>query len=226
MLTELPAVLTRLQASATAAHLAEMQRVGIHAPQSVGVSIYELRKIAKETGINHALALDLWRTGIHEARLLAGLIADPLQVDETLLETWVADFDSWDICDQVSDLFSRSAYSYAKAFEWAERPQEFIKRTAFVIMAHLAVFDHTASDERLAQFFPVIARHACDDRNFVKKAVNWALRNLGKRNRNLNRQAIAVAQEIRAQETRPARWIAADALRELTSDKVQQRLKD
>jgi 3-methyladenine DNA glycosylase AlkD len=211
---------------AKADHLAEMQRVGINADQTIGVSLYDLRKIAKETGVNHDLALALWQTGVHEARILAGIIADPAQVDEALLENWVADFDSWDICDQVSDLFSRSRYGYAKAREWADRPEEFVKRTAFVIMAHLAVYDKAAPDEKLAQFFPIIAQHADDARNFVKKAVNWALRNIGKRNCALNRRAIAVAEDIRCQDSRPARWIAADALRELTSEKVQKRLKD
>lgn len=226
MLTTLDEILACLKTVATANHLSEMQRVGINTHQTWGISLYDLRKVAKEIGVNHELALALWQTGIHEARILAGIIADADRVDDALLESWVADFDSWDVCDQVCDIFARSRLGYVKAVEWTERPEEFVKRSAFVIMAHLAVYDRLAPDEKLARFLPIIIRHADDDRNYVKKAVNWALRNIGKRNQNLNRLAIAAAEEIRRQDTRPARWIASDALRELTSEKVQNRFKN
>ena len=142
------------------------------------------------------------------------------------MESWVVDFDSWDVCDQVcSHLFDRCAYAYQKAFEWSARPEEFVKRAGFVLMACLAVHDKIAPDEKMQAFLPVILREATDPRNYVKKAVNWALRQVGKRNRSLNTRAIQCAEQIAALQSPSARWIAADALRELTSQKVQQRLR-
>jgi 3-methyladenine DNA glycosylase AlkD len=179
------------------------------------------RKIAKSIGTDHALAPQLWNSGIHEARILASYIADPQHMSETQIEQWVADFDSWDVCDQVVALFSRTPFAYFKVTEWAQRPQEFVKRAAFALIAELTAHDKHASDEQLAQFFPVIVRASDDDRNFVKKVVNWALRSLGKRNRALNEQTIATAHQIQALGTRPARWIAADALRELTGERKE-----
>jgi 3-methyladenine DNA glycosylase AlkD len=219
-------VLTQLQSHAKPAHMAEMERVGINLHRTLGIDIYTLRKLAKPLKPDHDLALGLWETGIHEARLLASMVDDPAQVTEAQLETWAAGFDSWDVCDQVCDnLFQHTVFAYPKAFEWSGRSEEFVKRAGFVLMSCLAFYDRKSPDAKLAQFFPVIMQAADDDRNYVKKAVNWALRNLGKHSQVLNAQAIAPAQEIQARGTRPARWIAADALRELTSEKVQQRLK-
>jgi 3-methyladenine DNA glycosylase AlkD len=219
-------VLAQLQSQADPAHKVEMARIGINLNKTLGVDIYTLRKLAKPLYPDHELALGLWETGIHEARLLASMVDDPAQATEAQLETWAADFDSWDMCDQVSDnLFQHTPFAYPKAFEWSGRSQEFIKRAGFVLMACLAFFDRVAPDAKLAEFFPVIVQASDDERSYVKKAVNWALRNLGKRSQALNAQAITVAQEIQARGTRPARWIAADALRELTSEKVQARLK-
>jgi 3-methyladenine DNA glycosylase AlkD len=153
------------------------------------------------------------------------MIDDPVLVDEAQLERWAADFDSWDICDQTcANLFERTALARVKAVEWAEREEEFVKRAAFALMAALAWHDKRAPDEDFERFLPVIAAAADDERNFVKKAVNWALRNIGKRNPALNAAAVACARQIKAQDARSARWIAADAIRELTSAKVQQRL--
>lgn len=218
-------ILDRLQSLANAENVAGMARYGINTHNTLGISIYTLRPIAKEIGVDHDLALRLWESGIHEARILASFIDDPRQVTEEQLERWVADFDSWDVVDQVVNLFERTPFAYPKAFEWSARPEEFVKRAGFVLMAGLAVHDKKAPDERLEAFFPVIVREATDERNFVKKAVNWALRNIGKRNRALNAKAIAVAKEIQAIPARAARWIANDALRELTSAKIQARLK-
>ena len=219
-------VLAQLRACARADRLSEMARVGIHPQRALGVDIYTLRKLAKPLRPDHKLASDLWESGIHEARILASMVDDPALASEAQLEAWAVDFDSWDVCDQVCDnLFQHTIYAYPKAFEWSERSEEFVKRAGFVLMACLAFFDRAAPDARLAQFFPVILQASDDDRNYVKKAVNWALRNLGKRNPVLNEQAIAVAREIQSRGTRPARWIAADALRELTSDKVQARIR-
>lgn len=219
------AILQELQARANPDNVAGMAKFGINPRGTLGISIYELRKLAKVIGVQHALALQLWETGLHEARILASYIDDPALVTEAQLERWVADFDSWDVVDQVCELIAKTPLAYAKVLEWSARPEEFVKRTAFALMAELAVHDKQATDELLAQFFPVIVREANDGRNFVKKAVNWAMRNLGKRDLALNAQAIAAAREIQALGTRPARWIAADALRELTSEAVQARLR-
>jgi 3-methyladenine DNA glycosylase AlkD len=217
--------LARLQAMANPDNLAGMARYGISTQDTLGISIYELRKVAKDTGFDHQLAGELWDTGIHEARILASYLEQPEWVSAEQMERWAADFDSWDVCDQVCDLFDRTAFAYAKAFDWSTRPEEFVKRAAFALMAGLAVHDKAASNEQLAQFFPVIVHEANDERNFVKKAVNWALRNIGKRNRALNALAIQTAQEIAQNPSKAARWVAADALRELKSEKIQRRLK-
>jgi 3-methyladenine DNA glycosylase AlkD len=218
-------ILEQLLARANPANVAGMARFGINSHNTLGIDIYTLRKLAKPLRPDHDLALGLFESGIHEARLLASMVDDPAQTSEAQLETWVAAFDSWDVCDQVCDnLFQHTPFAYPKAFEWSGRSEEFVRRAGFVLMACLAVYDKAAPDEKLARFFPVIVQASDDGRNFVKKAVNWALRNLGKRNRALNEQAIAAAREIQALGTRPGRWIAADALRELTSQKVQQRL--
>jgi 3-methyladenine DNA glycosylase AlkD len=219
-------VLLQLNALASPENVEGMKRYGINSQGTLGVSIYTLRPIAKEIGTDHALALELWKTGIHEARILACFIDDPGQVDEAQMEDWVKDFDSWDVCDQVcSSLFDQTAFAYQKAFEWAERREEFVKRAGFVLMAALAVHDRQAADDQLAVFFPVIIAEAGDPRNFVKKAVNWALRNIGKRNLHLNQLAIETAQVILANGTPTGRWIANDALRELTAEKIQARIK-
>ncbi len=220
-------ILKLLQSQANPDNVAGMARYGINPHNTLGVSIPQLRKLAREQGKDHSLALALWETGIHEARLLASMVDDVHQVYEAQMERWVLDFDSWDICDQVvSNLFDRTPFAYEKAREWSARSEEFVKRAGFVLMAGLAVHDKKAPDTAFASFFPILVREACDERNFVKKAVNWALRGLGKRNRSLNRVAIRTAQEIQELNCKAARWIAADALRELTSEKIQAKLKE
>ena len=202
--------LARLRALADPEARAGMARFGIETGTALGISIPKLRALAKEIRRDHALAEELWAAGVHEARTLAALVDDPKLVTEQQMERWVVQIDSWDVCDGVcSDLFDRTPFAYAKAAEWSGREEEFVKRAGFALMASLAVHDKKADDER----------------NFVKKAANWALRNIGKRNRNLNRAAIEAGERIRSQGSRAARWIAADALRELWSEKVQARLK-
>jgi 3-methyladenine DNA glycosylase AlkD len=219
-------ILEVIQSLANPDNVAGMARFGINPHNTLGVSIPQLRKLAREQGKNHNLALALWQNGIHEARLLASMIDDARQVDEAQMEAWVQDFDSWDICDQVcGNLFDRTVLAYDKARDWSARNEEFVKRAGFVLMAGLAVHDKKASNTNFEPFFPILVREACDARNFVKKAVNWALRGLGKRNRSLNQIAIRTAQEIQELNCKAGRWIAADALRELTSEKVQSRLK-
>lgn len=215
-------ILEQLKSQANPANVEGMARYGINPDNTLGVSMPVLRAIARQIRKNHPLALGLWDSGIHEARILAALIADPKQVDEELIERWVHDFDSWDVCDQVcSNLFDKTPFAYHKAVEWAGRQPEYVKRAGFVLMAALAVHDKKAPDQAFEAFFPIILREAVDERNFVKKAVNWALRGIGKRNRALNIQAIDFAQQIAQLDSRVARWIASDALRELTSSKIQ-----
>jgi 3-methyladenine DNA glycosylase AlkD len=204
-----------------------MARFGIKADKAFGVSVPALRKLAWSIGKDHPLALELWDTGLHEARELATMIADPKQVTEELMERWVKDIDSWDVCDHCcGNLWDKTPFAYRKAREWSKRPEGFVKRAAFSLIAALAVHDKPASDDVFTRFLPIIKRESTDERNFVKKAVNWALRQIGKRNRSLNRQAIKAAREIQKLNSKSARWIAADALRELTNAKVQSRMKD
>ena len=219
---------------------AGMARYGINVENAFGVSIYQLRKVAKRLGTDHGLALALWATGNHEARLLACFVDDPALVSDQQFEAWARDFDSWDICDQATtSLFDLTKHAWSKAVKWARRDQEWVKRAGFALMAGLAVHDKSAGNRAFLRLLPVIERGASDERNFVKKAVNWALRNIGKRNRVLNAAAIACAERIRSAANqraggerggdpaaRSARWVANDALRELSSAKVQARLKD
>jgi len=188
-----------------------MKRFGINPKGTLGISIPTLRRFAREIGRDHDLALRLWKSGFHEARILAQV------------ERWVNDFDSWDVCDQVAALFEQMPFARKKIRQWAASDREFVKRAAFAMIAGVAVHDTAAGDGQYEPFLQLIKRGLTDDRNFVKKAVNWALRGIGKRNRRLNRRAIAVAKEIALMDSSAARWIAADALRELKSPAVRQR---
>lgn len=202
-----------------------MARFGIRAKQVCGVSKPRLDEIAKRIGKNHDLGVKLWKTRIHDARLLGMLISEPSQVTALQMERWVRDFDNWDVCDGTCcHLFVDAAPAWAKAFEWTKRQREFEKRAGFALAAFLAIHDKKAGDTPFRKFLKNIEREAWDGRNFVRKAVNWALRNIGKRNSQLNRHAIAAAERIRRKGTPTGRWIASDALRELRSDAVQQRL--
>jgi len=219
-------VLNKLKAKARPEQLEGMARFAIVGEGRLGVSVPEMRKLAKEIGKNHTLALELWKTGIPDARIVAGMIGDPDKLTEKQMEDWVKDFDSWDVCDQVSmNLFDRSPLAVKKIHDWADREEEFVKRAAFAMIASLAIHDKKAEDEKFVNLFPVIKNGATDERNFVKKAVNWALRNIGKRNPALNKAAIKLAQEIKELDSKPARWIANETLRELESDAVQKRLR-
>jgi 3-methyladenine DNA glycosylase AlkD len=218
-------ILERLKSKADPANVAGMKRFGINPHQTLGVSIPILRQIARQAGKNHDLAEELWTSGIHEARILASMVDDPRLTQEEQMERWASEFDSWDVCDQVcSNLFDRTPFAYAKAAEWSRRREEYVKRAGFVLMACLAAHDKKASDEQFEVFFPLMLQEASDERNFIKKAVNWALRGIGKRNQVLNQKAIDTAQKMRQLNSKSARWIAADALRELSSPAVQGRL--
>jgi len=208
------------------AAVAGMARYGIRSQQVLGVGMPRLRALAKRIGRDHALAQQLWLTGILEARAVASMIGDPKLVTEELMETWVADFDSWAVCDGACcTLFDKTKFAWKKALEWSRRDEEYVKRAGYTIMAALAVHDKSAPDAKFLRLLPAIRRGATDERNFVRKAVNWALRQIGKRNRNLNCAAIAAARQIHTMDSRSARWIASDALRELESAAVQRRLK-
>lgn len=203
-----------------------MARFGIKSTNVYGVSIPNLRRMARKIGRNHSLAQPLWSSAIHEARILASMIDDPDQVTEKQMDCWIKDFDSWDLCDQCCmNLFRKTSVAWKKAIEWAEeRTGEFERRAGFALMACLAWYDKESSDEDFLSFLTVIEQGADDERNYVKKAVNWALRNIGKRNQYLNRRAIETAAKIAKTDSRSAKWIAADAIRELTSDAVKGRL--
>jgi 3-methyladenine DNA glycosylase AlkD len=219
-------ILDRLKSMANPDNVAGMARFGINPLNTYGISIPGLRNLAKEIGKDHDLAASLWNSGIHEARLLAGFIDIPSLVTEIQMDQWVSDFDSWDICDQCcSNLFAATPFAYQKALEWCTDQREFVKRAGFSLMASLAVKDKKAHDRQFVPFFANIKLGATDNRNFVRKAVNWALRQIGKRNPELNMKAIEVSEEIRKMDSSSARWIAADALRELRSPAVQTRLK-
>lgn len=201
-----------------------MARFGINPAQALGVSIPVLRKMAKDIGKNQALAIELWNSGVHEARTLASMIADPQLMTPELMDAWVNDFDSWDVCDQVcGNLFDRTPYAYQKAIEWCQREQEFVRRAGFVMMAELAVHDKNAPDESFTQFFPLIKQYANDERHFVKKAVNWALRQIGKRNSHLRVLAIACTYEIQDMDSKTAHWIAKNAIRGLEAKEMKSK---
>ncbi len=220
-------VLKRLKSHSNPEAVKGMARFGINPNNTYGVSIPTLRKIARELGRNHSLSLELWESGIHEARILASMIDIPEKVTATQMDKWVRDFDSWDVCDQTcSNLFDKTKAAYQKAFEWSLRDEEFTKRAGFALMAALAFHDKKAPNAKFLKFLKAITREATDERNFVRKAVNWALRQIGKRNLELNRAAVRTAKQIRKMPSKNARWIASDALRELTRSSVQKRLRE
>jgi 3-methyladenine DNA glycosylase AlkD len=227
-----------LEAQGSAENRAGMARYAINVDDAFGVSVYELRRVARRLATDHELALALWHTGNHEARILASMIDDPRLVTPGQMDAWVADFDSWDVCDQVtSNLFDKTEWAYDKVREWSSDDREFVKRAAFATAAALAVQDKVAPDARFLEILELVRREATDGRNFVKKAVNWALRNIGKRNAPLHAAAVTAAEDIlvaadalavtdaRDAGSRSARWVARDALRELRSEKVMARIE-
>ncbi len=224
-MTSVDEVLQQLEENASPDARQGMARFGMTVDQRLGVSVPDMRRLAKAIGRDHDLALALWATGVAEARIVATMIADPGQMSEAQMDDWVKDIDSWDVCDQACmNLFEKTPFAWQKIHEWSKRDEEFVKRAGYALIACLAWHDKQAADERFVQLMPVIVQGATDDRNFVKKAVNWALRNVGKRNWHLNAVAIETAQEIGQIDAKSARWIARDALRELQGEAVQRRL--
>lgn len=223
---EIAEVVKLLKQASRPEYLAGMSRYGIKTDHAFGIKLPDIRAIAKKIGKDHMLALELWKTGFHEARFLAAFIDNPKEVTEKQMEEWVRDFDSWDICDQTcGNLFDRTPFAFAKAFEWSSAGEEFVKRAAFALMAALAVHAKKVPDTEFLNFFPIIEREAGDDRNFVKKAVNWALRQIGKRSKFLHIEALSTAYHIQGQPSRSARWIAWDAIRELEDPKIIRRIR-
>jgi 3-methyladenine DNA glycosylase AlkD len=209
----------------TPENLEGMARYGINTQHALCVSTPDMKKLAGQIGRNHTLALELWQAGWRETRILAAMTDDPALVTDRQMDTWVKDFDSWDVCDATClYLFSWTRMAGNKALQWSLREEEYVKRAGFTLMACLAVGKRKPDERQLATFLPAIEREAWDGRNYVKKAVNWALRQVGKYNLRLNQLAVEAAQRIKLQDTKSARWIAADALRELTSEQVQTRL--
>jgi 3-methyladenine DNA glycosylase AlkD len=217
-----PEILAALRAEANPANVAGMARYGISTAGTLGVPVPAIRQLAKRAGPNHELAAELWDSGIHEARILASLVDRPAWVTRRQMNRWARDFDSWDVCDQVcQNLFRYTPHAWTMAAEWAGARREFVRRAAFSLMAGLAVKAKDAPDENFEALLPLIAKASIDPRNMVKKAVNWALRGIGKRNARLRAAAIVYAQQIHAIDSPAARWIASDALRELRG--VQRR---
>ena len=225
MATTAKAVLEQLKSKGGPENVKGMGKFGMATDQRLGVPVPEMRKIAKGIGRDHALALKLWKTGVQEARIVASMIDLPEAVTEDQMEAWVADFNSWDVCDQVClNLFEKTPYAQQKISEWSRRDEEFVKRAGYALIAGLAWHDKKATDDQFIGYFPVIKSGATDERNFVNKAISWALRNIGKRNLHLNKAAIMAANEIQRIDSKAARWIASDTLRELESEKIQARL--
>lgn len=213
-------VLEAIRFLATEDHYNKLSRFGINDSKAFGVKIPLLRQLAKEVGRDHTLAMELWNTGYHEARILASFIENPKEISPGQMDSWVADFDSWDVCDQCCNLFVLTPFVYSKIRQYISGNEEFVRRTGFVLMCEIAMHDKNANLELFVSFFELIEQHAGDERNFVKKAVNWALRQIGKRNEELRLLAIECAERVQKQDSRSAKWIASDAIRELRSEKT------
>jgi len=226
MTDQLSKILAELKAMEDQTCVEGMARYGIRSEKCYGVSMTKLMAIKRRVGKDHELADGLWRSGIHDARLLACLVDDPRQVTETQMDKWVKDFDNWAICDGCcGHLFDKTPFAYRKAREWTKRKEEYVKRAGFVLVATLTVHDKKADDDAFLVFLPSILEASEDERNYVMKAVNWALRQIGKRNPRLNREAINVAERMRNSDSKVAKWIASDALRELRSEPVKARFE-
>ena len=219
-------ILEKLKSKSRSDRLEGMARYGIKTDNRLGVSIPDIRKIAKDFGKNHEIALELWKTGYADAKITAALIDEPEKVTETQMGEWVMGIDSWDVCDQICmNLFDKTPYAWKKIIDWSERNEEFVKRTAFSLLACLACHDKHADDNKFIEYFPLIKKNASDDRNYVKKAVSWSLRHIGKRNLNLHKAALKLADEIKQIDSKSAKWIGSDVVRDLNSDSTLRRLK-
>ena len=223
--SEVDTILTELAAHGSAENRAGMARFGINSDQAFGVSMTVIRPIAKRHRGRHDLAEALWASKKHEARIMAALIEDPKAITSEQMDRWVADFDSWDLCDQASmKLFAASPHIFAKVEQWAADDREFVRRSAFATIAGFAVHAKKVPDESLVPFLILIERHASDGRNYVRKAINWALRQIGKRSASLHPQALELAERLAMSSDKSERWIGRDAVKELTDPKQLARL--
>ena len=209
-------VLAWLKQKGTRRTVLGMARYGIEAKRAFGVPMGTLLSLRKKLGKDHALATELWASGWYEARLLASLVGDPARVTPRQMNAWATSFENWADCDTVCfNLFDRTPFAWDRARQWVKSPREFVKRGGFVLMACLALHDKAAPDKRFLALLPLIERGAKDERNFVKKAVSWALRGIGRRNRSLHAAAVAVAKRLALLQQPAARWVGHDALRQL-----------
>ncbi|MEJ0060861.1 MAG: DNA alkylation repair protein, partial [Terricaulis sp.] len=200
-------------------------RYGIVAKDAFGVPMAKIKAIAKEIGRDHDLAIELWKSGNYDARLLCSMIADPARVTPALMDRWRRDFDNWGVCDTLCfNLFDKTPYAFAKVEAWAALNDEFGKRAAFALLASLALHDKKSEDATFARLLPLCAKAASDDRNFVKKAVSWALRAIGSRRAKLHDACIATATRLAASEDATERWVGKDVLRDLSRPLVKGRL--
>jgi len=219
------AALGKLRRHADPENRTGMARFGIDTAKALGVSMPNIRRIANTIEKDHQLAADLWQSNIHEARILAGLVDHPKWVTREQMDQWALDFNSWDLCDQVcGNLFDKSPYAPEIINAWATRPEEFVKRAAFALIAWRAVHDKKAPNDDFLAWLPLIEKASDDPRNFVKKAVNWALRQIGKRSASLLSPALTAANKLADSQDKTARWIGLDAIKELDSEKVRKRL--
>jgi 3-methyladenine DNA glycosylase AlkD len=219
-------IISEMKKHSNLKNLEGMARYGINFDKAFGLNVPFMRKMAKQIGVNHKLAIELWDTGFHEAKHVASMIDDPKLVTKSQMNKWVKDFHSWDTCDGTcSNLFRKTPFAIEKIFEWCEKKEEYIRRAGFSLMCYVAVHDKKRDDEEFLEFFPLIKKHSLDERNFVKKAVNWSLRQIGKRSSYLNDKALKLAHEIQALDSKSARWIANDAIRELKDPKILARIK-
>ncbi len=215
-------VIKHLKSKTNAKNVVGMARFGISSKNTLGISIVYLRQLSKKIGKDHQLALRLWQSGIHEAKILASMVDEPAKVTSQQMDEWIRGFDSWDVCDQVCmNLFDKNKLAYQKAATWPKLKNEYERRAGFALMAALAWHYKSSPDAKVLEFFPLIKKYSIDERNYVRKAVNWALRQIGKRNENCRQRAIQLAEEIKKIDTKSARWIAADALRELRAYKFR-----
>jgi 3-methyladenine DNA glycosylase AlkD len=197
------------------------ERFVIVPPNSYGIFLKDLNILARRIGKNDELAIKLFDTGVYEARLLTSMLFNPQNLTERLMEKWVKAFDNWEICDTFCmNVFGKSRFAVKKAFAWAEKKPEYQKRAGFVCMVQYAFTNQEAPNNVFEKFFPVIIKHASDERTYVMKGINWALRQIGKRNKNLYKEALEVADEILKLDSKPARWIAKDAIRQLKKPNV------
>jgi 3-methyladenine DNA glycosylase AlkD len=209
-------VLESLRASATAATLDGMARYGLPSDHALGVAMADLLKLGKTLGRDHALALDLWKTGVYEARLLCAFVAEPEQLTAALMDRWCRDFDNWGVVDTLCfHLFDRTPLAWGRVEAWAQLDDEFGKRAAFALLACLGLHDKAAPDERFLPCFALIEQGADDQRNFVKKGVSWALHGIGQRNERLKHEALQLARRLAASGAPGPRWVGKDVLRKL-----------